>query len=187
MFDPLQTDIKYLKGVGPLRAKTLGEDLNIFTLRDLLYNFPYKYIDRSVIHQIKNLTDGMPYVLLRGQIVSKNIEGTGRRERLVALFSDGTGYVELVWFNCIKTLEKKLAFNHTYVLLGKPTSFNGRISIAHPELEDAQTTESQPLTMQPHYHTSSVKALVHARWVNSWTALLTCFMASLLQRRSLNT
>lgn len=154
MFDPLQTDIKYLKGVGPLRAKTLGEDLNIFTLRDLLYNFPYKYIDRSVIHQIKNLTDGMPYVLLRGQIVSKNIEGTGRRERLVALFSDGTGYVELVWFNCIKTLEKKLAFNHTYVLLGKPTSFNGRISIAHPELEDAQTTESQPLTMQPHYHTS---------------------------------
>lgn len=154
MFDPLQTDIKYLKGVGPLRAKTLGEDLNIFTLRDLLYNFPYKYIDRSVIHQIKNLTDGMSYVLLRGQIVSKNIEGTGRRERLVALFSDGTGYVELVWFNCIKTLEKKLAFNHTYVLLGKPTSFNGRISIAHPELEDAQTTESQPLTMQPHYHTS---------------------------------
>ena len=154
MFDPLQTDIKYLKGVGPLRAKTLGEDLNIFTLRDLLYNFPYKYIDRSVIYQIKNLTDGMPYVLLRGQIVSKNIEGTGRRERLVALFSDGTGYVELVWFNCIKTLEKKLAFNHTYVLLGKPTSFNGRISIAHPELEDAQTTESQPLTMQPHYHTS---------------------------------
>ena len=93
MFDPLQTDIKYLKGVGPLRAKTLGEDLNIFTLRDLLYNFPYKYIDRSVIYQIKNLTDGMPYVLLRGQIVSKNIEGAGRRERLVAQFSDGTGYV----------------------------------------------------------------------------------------------
>ena len=78
MFDPLQTDIKYLKGVGPLRAKTLGEDLNIFTLRDLLYNFPYKYIDRSVIHQIKNLTDGMPYVRamwrLCGSIASKRLK-----------------------------------------------------------------------------------------------------------------
>ena len=73
MINPLQTDIKYLKGVGPLRAKTLGEDLGIFTLRDMLYNFPYKYIDRSVIHKIKDLTEGMPYVLLKGQVIAKNI------------------------------------------------------------------------------------------------------------------
>lgn len=154
MLNPLQTDIKYLKGVGPLRAKTLGEDLGIFTLRDLLYTFPYKYIDRSVIYQVRDLVDGMPYVVLKGQITSKIIEGTGRRERLVASFSDGTGYIELVWFNSIKVFDKKLQYNHNYILLGKPNSFNGRISIVHPELEDAGTFLNQPLTMQPHYHTS---------------------------------
>ena len=154
MINPLQTDIKYLKGVGPLRAKTLGEDLGIFTLRDMLYNFPYKYIDRSVIHKIKDLTEGMPYVLLKGQVIAKNIEGTGRHERLVAIFSDGTGYVELVWFNRIKSIERKIQFNKSYILLGKPSSFNRRINIAHPELEDAKVAQEQPLTMQPHYHTS---------------------------------
>ena len=87
--NPLQTDIMYLKGVGPVRAKVLKDDLGIHTIRDLLYHFPYKYIDRSVIHHVTDLMEGMPYVLLRGQIVAKNIEGTGRRERLVAVFSDG--------------------------------------------------------------------------------------------------
>ena len=140
--------------MGPLRAKTLGEDLGIFTLRDMLYNFPYKYIDRCVIHRIVDLVEGMPYVLLKGQIVTKNVEGSGRRERLVATFSDGTGYVELVWFNYIKAFDKKLQYGHTYVLLGKPTNFKGRYSIAHPELEDAEATQQVPLTMQPHYHTS---------------------------------
>ena len=154
MFDPLQTDIKYLKGVGPMRAKVLGEDLGVFTLRDMLYNFPYKYIDRSVIHRVADIIDGMPYVLLKGQIVNKNIEGTGHRERLVATFTDGSGYIELVWFNSIKMWNNRLLYNHTYVLLGKPNNFNGRYNIPHPELEDAQTTQQQPLTMQPHYHTS---------------------------------
>lgn len=154
MINPLETDIKYLKGVGPMRAKVLGEDLGVFTLRDMLYNFPYKYIDRSVIHRVADIIDGMPYVLLKGQIVNKNIEGTGHRERLVATFTDGSGYIELVWFNSIKMWNNRLLYNHTYVLLGKPNNFNGRYNIPHPELEDAQTTQLQPLTMQPHYHTS---------------------------------
>lgn len=154
MINPLETDIKYLKGVGPMRAKVLGEDLGVFTLRDMLYNFPYKYIDRSVIHRVADIIDGMPYVLLKGQIVNKNIEGTGHRERLVATFTDGSGYIELVWFNSIKMWNNRLLYNHTYVLLGKPNNFNGRYNIPHPELEDAQTTQQQPLTMQPHYHTS---------------------------------
>lgn len=154
MINPLETDIKYLKGVGPMRAKVLGEDLGVFTLRDMLYNFPYKYIDRSVIHRVADIIDGMPYVLLKGQIVNKNIEGTGHRERLVATFTDGSGYIELVWFNSIKMWNNRLLYNHTYVLLGKPNNFNGRYNIPHPELEDAQTTQQQSLTMQPHYHTS---------------------------------
>ena len=150
----LQTDIKYLKGVGPIRGKMLGEDLKIFTLRDLLYHFPYKYIDRSVVHRIADLTEGMPHVLLKGQIVAKNVEGSGRRERLVALFSDGSGVVELVWFNSIKVMDKRLLYNHTYTLLGKPSAFNGRLNIPHPEIEDAPTAGDAPLTMLPHYHTS---------------------------------
>ena len=152
--NPLQTDIKYLKGVGPLRAKVLGDDLGITTLRDLLYHFPYKYIDRSVVHRVADLVEGMPYVQLRGQIVMKNIEGSGRSERLVALFSDGTGYVELVWFRAVKAMDKQVQYNRTYLLLGKPTHFNGRLNIPHPELEDADQSEEKPLTMQPHYHTS---------------------------------
>lgn len=150
----LQTDIKYLKGVGPMRAKVLSEDLNIHNLRDLLYHFPYKYIDRSVIHHVGDLIEGMPYVQLKGQIISKNVEGTGRRERLVAIFGDGTGYLELVWFNSIKRWDKSLKFNHTYLILGKPSNWNGHMSISHPEIEDADTTNQGPLTMQPHYHTS---------------------------------
>lgn len=152
--NPLQTDIKYLKGVGPVRAKTLSEDLNIRTLRDLLYHFPYKYIDRSVIHRVCDLVEGMPYVQLRGRIISKDIEGSGRRERLVAMFYDGTGYISLVWFNSIKGFDRKLQYNHTYLLLGKPSNFNGQMSIAHPELEDADNSAQQPQVMQPLYHTS---------------------------------
>lgn len=153
--DPiLQTDIKYVKGVGPLRAKLLAEELGIFTLRDLLCHFPYKYIDRSVIHSISSLVEGMPYVLLKGQVVAKNVEGSGRRERLTALFSDGTGTVELVWFNSLRTWDKRLLYNHTYLLLGKPTWFNGHLNIAHPELEEADAASDQPLAMQPHYHTT---------------------------------
>lgn len=152
--NPLQTDIKYLKGVGPIRAKYLNEDLKVHTMRDILYQFPYKYIDRSVIHKVCNLVEGMPYVQLRGQIVSKNVEGSGRRERLVAVFYDGTGYVSLVWFNSIKMFDKQLQYNHNYLLLGKPNNFNGQISIPHPELEDADEALKHPLTMLPYYHTS---------------------------------
>lgn len=153
-FDPLQTDITYLKGVGPARAKVLQKELGISTFRDLLYTFPYKYIDRSVVHRIRDLAEGMPYVLLKGQIVGWDHEGTGRGERLVARFADGTGYLDLVWFQGIKGIERSLRCNQTYLLLGKPTCWNGRFQIAHPELDVADQLEGQPLTMQPHYHLS---------------------------------
>lgn len=152
--DPLQTDIKYLKGVGPQRAKLLSEELHVLTVGDLLYCFPYKYIDRSVVHTIGSLAEGMSYVQLRGQIVAKNVQGEGRKKRLVAVFSDGTGCVELVWFNQVAALERNLQYAKTYLLLGKPTAFNGRVTIAHPEMESAEEAARHPLTMQAHYHTS---------------------------------
>lgn len=152
--DPLLTDITYLKGVGPARAKILNKELGITNFRDLLYHFPYKYIDRSVIHRIRNLVDGMPYVLLRGQVLRWGHEGMGRSERLVATFSDGTGVIDLVWFQGIKGIERSLKCNTDYLLLGKPTCWNNRFQVAHPELETAKEAASQPLTMQPHYHLS---------------------------------
>lgn len=143
-----------MKGVGPARAKILATDLHVHTFRDLLYNFPYKYIDRSVIHRVRDLVDGMPYVLLRGQILGWCIEGEGRSERLVATFTDGSGVIDLVWFRGIKFQERTLRCNQTYILLGKPTPWNFRFQIAHPELEAADAQSDAPLTMQPHYHTS---------------------------------
>lgn len=150
----LDQDIKYLKGVGPVRAKVLGEELKVFTVQDLLYVFPYKYIDRTVVHTIAGLQEDMPYVQLRGRLLSIDTEGEGRRRRLKAVFTDGTGYVELVWFNGIKAVERNLRLDKSYLLLGKPAAFNGRISFVHPELETADTASAAPATMQPHYRTT---------------------------------
>ena len=135
MTDILSQDIKFLKGVGPNRAKTLGEELKVFTVRDLLYIFPFKYIDRSVIYTIRELRDDMPYVQIVGHITDMETEGEGRKHRLKAIFTDGTGFVDIVWFNAFKYIEKSLRFDQKYLLFGKPSSFNGRISFAPPELE----------------------------------------------------
>ena len=129
----------------------LSADLGIRTFRDLLYNFPFKYIDRSVVHRIRDLVDGMPYVLLRGRILGWGHEGMGRGERLVATFTDGTGSIDLVWFQSIRSIERSLKANVDYMLLGKPTCWNGRFQVAHPELETANPAANEPLTMQPHY------------------------------------
>lgn len=150
--------------MGPSRAKLLGDELKIFTVQDLLYTFPYKYIDRTVIHTINSLREDMPYVQLLGQLTDVETEGEGRKHRLKAIFTDGTGFVELVWFNAIKQVERTLKFNQTYLLFGKPGSFNGRISFAHPEMEiyspqpsditSGGTQLRTDLSLQPHYHTT---------------------------------
>ena len=125
-------DIKYLKGVGPARARILGEELKIFTIRDLLYTFPYKYIDRTTVHTISALQEDMPYVQLKGRLVNIETEGTGRKTRLAATFTDGTGYVNLVWFNSIKHILQSLRVDRQYLLFGKPSTFIGRFSFTHP-------------------------------------------------------
>lgn len=152
--DILSQDVKYLKGVGPNRAKLLLDELQVATVRDLLYVLPYKYIDRSVIHTIRQLVDDMPYVQLRGRLLDIETEGEGRKRRLKAVFTDGTGYLDLVWFNSIKIMEKSLRVDQVYLILGKPSSFNGRISIVHPEMEKAEEVKLTGRTMQPHYHTT---------------------------------
>lgn len=150
--DILLQDIKYLKGVGPNRARFLNEELHIRTILDLLEHYPYKYVDRSRVYQIDEIMEDMPNIQLKGRIIAYQEEGEGYKRRLKASFSDGTGYVTLVWFNGLKYIRKNYPEGKEYVLLGKPTFFNGAISFVHPELDDVIILSSgQNLVLQPVY------------------------------------
>ncbi len=151
MNDILQQDITYLPGVGPQRAKLLKDELHISTLHDLLYYFPYKHIDRSRLYSIHELTSDMPYVQLKGRILSFEAEGEGRKRRLVAHFTDGNGLVDLIWFQGIKYVASHYKLNTEYIVFGKPTAYGGRISIAHPDLDPAEGLALSALGMQPYY------------------------------------
>ena len=108
MSDILSQDIQYLKGVGPARAKLLNSELDVYTLKDLLYTFPYKYVDRTIIHRIQDLEEDMPQVQLVGQIVDFERVTKGPHKRIVATFTDGTGYIELVWFKALKYINETI-------------------------------------------------------------------------------
>ena len=154
MFDITTRDIKYLQGVGPQRATMLNKELNIFSLRDLLYYFPYKYVDRSRLYYIHEIDGNMPYIQLKGQILSFETMGEGRQRRLVAHFSDGTGVIDLVWFQGIKYLMGKYKAHEEYIVFGKPTVFNGRINVAHPDLDPAKDLSLSGMGLQPYYNTT---------------------------------
>ncbi len=154
MFDITTRDIKYLQGVGPQRATMLNKELNIFSLRDLLYYFPYKYVDRSRLYYIHEIDGNMPYIQLKGQILSFETMGEGRQRRLVAHFSDGTGVIDLVWFQGIKYLMGKYKAHEEYIVFGKPTVFNGRINVAHPDIDPARDLSLSGMGLQPYYNTT---------------------------------
>lgn len=154
MFDTTTWDIKYLQGVGPQRASTLNKELNIFSLHDLLYYFPYKYVDRSRLYYIHEIDGNMPYIQLRGEILSFETLGEGRQRRLVAHFSDGTGIVDLVWFQGIKYLAGRYKTHTEYIVFGKPTVFNGRINVAHPDIDPSGEVTLSTMGLQPYYNTT---------------------------------
>lgn len=154
MFDLTTRDIKYLQGVGPQRAAMLNKELNIYSLHDLLYYFPYKYVDRSRLYYIHEIDGNMPYIQLKGQILSFETVGEGRQRRLVAHFSDGTGVVDLVWFQGIKYLMGRYKVHEEYIVFGKPTLFNGRINLAHPDIDTAKDLTLSTMGLQPYYNTT---------------------------------
>ena len=134
--DILQQDIMYLPGVGPHRKKLLSDELGITTFGDLLEYFPYKYVDRSKFYTVHELTGEMPFVQVIGRILSfESFEMGPRKVRVVAHFSDGTGVMDLVWFNFGKSIMTKYTIGKEYVVFGRPTVFNNRIQIGHPEIE----------------------------------------------------
>ena len=130
-----KTDIKFLHGVGPKRAEMLAKQLDIHSYYDLLYYFPYRYVDKSKIHHIRDIEGDMPYIQLKGRFLTFTVNGEGVRKRLNALFSDGTGTIEVVWFNRVKQIQESYHTGVDYVIFGKPTEFNRHFSISHPEVE----------------------------------------------------
>ena len=151
----LDTPIEFLPGVGPKRADTLTAELSIRTVEDLITHYPYKYIDRSKFYTVRECTEDLAYVQLKGRILQFEMKGEGRSRRLVATFADGTGFMELVWFKGWKYVEDKLRVNTDYIIFGKPSKFGEKLNIAHPEVEayNAQNVEKNS-GLQGHYNTS---------------------------------
>ncbi|MCK5028406.1 MAG: ATP-dependent DNA helicase RecG [Bacteroidales bacterium] len=155
MSDYLQQEIKFLSGVGPKRAELLHKELGIYTFEDLLYYFPYKYIDRSKFYKINELNQNLPYIQLKGKIVGFESIGAGRKKRLVAFLSDGTGTIELLWFKGLSFIQKSLLLNTEYIVFGKPGYFSGKYNIIHPEVESALKAQNViSAKLQAHYNTT---------------------------------
>lgn len=140
----LDQSLAYLKGVGPAKADVLGKELGLFTLRDLLYQYPFRYVDRTQFHRIIDLMPDSGQVQLKGSIRTLSTAGDGRKKRLVGRFRDESGAaVELVWFTGVSYLEKILDVNKEYICFGKVQEFGGRLSITHPELEAVNEQNTQ--------------------------------------------
>ena len=153
--DILSQDIKYLPGVGPNRKKMLSNELGIETYGDLLEYYPYKYVDRSKVYKIHELTGEMPFVQVVGHILSFETFPMGpRKERVVAHFTDGTAIADLTWFNGGKYAKQTYRIGTEYLVFGKPTIFNNRINFTHPDLDDAAKLDLSTMGLQPYYNTS---------------------------------
>jgi ATP-dependent DNA helicase RecG len=158
------TPIEYLKGVGPQRALLLNKELSIFTFGDLIQHYPFRHEDRSKFYSIKELTDEMPYVQLKGKIVKKNLVGTRNKKRLVAYLSDGSGTVELVWFKGIKWISDKLIPGVEYIVFGRPSRYGDKLNLAHPEIEAVTMSSEKKGYLQPVY---SITEKLRARHLDS--------------------
>ena len=153
--DILSQDIMYLAGVGPKRKDILNQQLNVKTWGDMLEYYPYKYVDRSKIYRINELTGDMPYVQIRGKILSFEEFSMGaRKKRIIAHFSDGFGVADLVWFNGTKYIYQDYKTGEEYIVFGKPTLFKDRYQIAHPDIEKAANVQLSEMGMQPYYITT---------------------------------
>ena len=154
MLETTARNIKYLPGVGEQRATLLNRELGIHSLNDLLYYFPYKYIDRSKVFKVSELGGQLQHVQLVGEIRSFEEVGEGASRRLVAHFTDGTAFIDLVWFRGIKFVKNRLHLGKQYVVFGKPSMFNGRVNIAHPDVDDVSSLKLDRMGLQPYYNTT---------------------------------
>ncbi len=148
----LESPIEYLKGVGPTKGELLKKELQIFNFRDLLWNFPFRYVDKTKFHKISEIHDDSQSVQLKGILIQKQLLGAGRKKRLTARLRDSSGSIELIWFKGVSWVDKFLVPGTEYIVFGKPSSFNGRFNIAHPEIEVVKSNSGErPSTLAPVY------------------------------------
>jgi ATP-dependent DNA helicase RecG len=138
----LDTSIEFLKGVGPIKADMLKKELGIFTYGHLLNYFPFRYIDRTKFHKIKDISEESDYVQIKGILRKIDSQGDGSKRRLIGTFRDETGVMELVWFKGLNWIQN-LQTGVEYVVFGKPSVFNSRISIVHPDIELVSTANTE--------------------------------------------
>ncbi|GAA4493831.1 ATP-dependent DNA helicase RecG [Hymenobacter ginsengisoli] len=149
-----QTKLEYLRGVGAQRGQLLGKELGIFTYGDLIQRYPFRYLDRTQFYNIVDLHDDLPYVQVKGVLRGREVIGEGPKKRLVAKVGDASGELEVVWFKGVNFLEKVIKNHQEYIVFGKPTMFNGRPQMAHPELEEVTEQKAGQSFLQPVYNTS---------------------------------
>lgn len=150
----LDTEIKFLKGVGPKRAELLQKEVDIYTFRDLLFHFPFKYIDRSRFYNIAQIRSTNAYIQVRGKITAFRNEGSKYKKRLIARFKDASGEVDLVWFQGAGRVMKNYHIGTEYVVYGKPSVYNRKLSIAHPEIEPVGKYNEGENSFIPQYNTT---------------------------------
>jgi ATP-dependent DNA helicase RecG len=153
----LDNDIKYLAGVGEQRAALLGKELGIHTLGDLLYYFPFRYIDRTKIYRIADVTEDNDeaFIQIKARIQTKNLIEVSRKQRLSVMVADGSGVTELVWFRGVKWIEKRLEVGREYIIFGRPNFFKGVFNMVHPEVEALDVARNRPNgSLQGVYHTT---------------------------------
>mgnify|MGYP003966195901 CR=1 FL=1 len=160
----LENPIEYLKGVGPTRAELLKKELSIYTFSDLLYHFPFRYIDKSLIYNICDLSEDLPYIQLRGKIIKFEEKGKFRSKRLIAYFQDDTGIIELVWFKGARWIKSGIKLNSEYIVFGKPSAFNNKFNIVHPELDLLDDNVNFSPGLQAVYHSTE---LLNAKGLSS--------------------
>ena len=169
----LDQDIMYLKGVGQVRAQLLASELNIRTVADLLHCFPFRHEDRTQVYRVCDLREGMQNIQLRGRIVDFSTMGEGAKRRLMATFTDGTGFITLVWFRNLRNIERMYRMGVDYQVFGEPKVFQHGFSMAHPEMEEMEAVRNRPLLrMQPVYHLTeklTAKAIT-SRTINALVA-----------------
>ena len=153
--DFLTQDIKFLPGVGPRKAALFNKELSIFSVDDLLRHYPFRYVDRSRFYKLNEITEDMPYIQVKGRIILFEKIGSEKKQRLSAIFSDGENTIELVWFQGIRFIVDKYKVGTEYVIFGKPSLFNGRLNILHPEIETPeQLPPPEQMGFQPMYNTT---------------------------------
>ena len=153
----LDKDIMYLPGVGPHRKELLVKELGVKSWGDLLAYFPYKYVDRSRIYPIHELTGDMPFVQIKARILSYDEYEMGpRKKRVVAHASDGMGVIDLVWFSGAKYVYENYKVGKEFIIFGKPTVFAGRIQIVHPDMDRVEDLQLSQMGLQPYYNTTEL-------------------------------